>query len=52
MKRWLAAVVLLAAGTTAGTIAAAQGQGSAGPNGVFLIAKPDLLDPNFSKTVL
>lgn len=30
-----------------GTIAAAQG-----PNGVFLVAKPHLLDPNFSRTVV
>ncbi len=48
MKRWLAAFVLLAFGT----IAAAQGKGPGGPNGVFLIAKPELLDPNFAKTVV
>jgi len=42
-----------------GTIAAAQAPGAAAPpnssgrpNGVFLIAKPDLLDPNFVRTVV
>ena len=35
------------------TIAAAQApKDSAGPNGVFLIAKPELTDPNFSRTVV
>ena len=43
MKRLAAAIVLLACGT----FAMAQG-----PNGVFLIAKPDLADPNFSRTVV
>ena len=35
-----------------GTLAAAQGQGSSKPNGVFLVAKPDLADSNFSRTVV
>ena len=43
MKRFAAACLLLACAT----FAAAQG-----PNGVFLIAKPDLADPNFSRTVV
>jgi putative transcriptional regulator len=43
MKRLAAAIVLLAWGT----FAAAQS-----PNGVFLIAKPDLADPNFARTVV
>ena len=52
MGRWLAALVLL----VAGAIAAAQDSGSGGhpggPNGVFLVAKPELVDPNFSRTVV
>ncbi len=48
MKRLAAAIVLL----VCGTLAAAQGQGSSNPNGVFLVAKPDLADPNFSRTVV
>ena len=43
MKRLAAAIILLAWGA----FAAAQG-----PNGVFLVAKPDLADPNFSRTVV
>ena len=42
-----AAVLLLGCAS-----AAAQGQGSIKPNGVFLVAKPDLGDPNFSRTVV
>jgi len=52
MGRWLSALALLVAGTTAGPIAAAQDKGSGGPNGVFLVAKPELADPNFAKTVV
>ncbi len=47
MQRFVAACVLLLWAAAA----AAQGTAS-GPNGVFLIAKPDLLDPNFSRTVV
>ncbi len=43
MRQWLPGFALL---FCAG-VAAAQG-----PNGVFLIAKPDLADPNFSRTVV
>jgi len=48
MKRRLAAFALLAWGA----VAAAQGQGSGSANGVFLVAKPDLTDPNFARTVV
>lgn len=48
MRRWLAAFALLLWGAAA----AAQGQGSGSPNGVFLVAKPDLADPNFAKAVV
>ena len=43
MKRLLAACVLVLCSTLAG---------AQGPNGVFLVAKPELLDPNFSRTVV
>ena len=33
-------------------LAAGQPQADRGPNGVFLIAKPDLADPNFRRTVV
>ena len=49
--RALSAAVLL----LCGALAAAQGQPqaqSAGPNGVFLIARPGLADPNFARTVV
>jgi putative transcriptional regulator len=49
MTRLLAACVL----ALCGTLAAAQApKGAPGPNGVFLIAKPELTDPNFSRTVV
>jgi len=48
MKRLAAALALL----TCGTFAAAQGQEPIKPNGVFLVAKPELADPNFSRTVV
>jgi putative transcriptional regulator len=49
MTRLLAACALL----LCGTFAAAQGPGATGsPNGGFLVAKPHLLDPNFSRTVV
>ena len=49
MKSRLAAICLL----LWGSVAAAQGpNGAIGPNGVFLIAKPELLDPNFARTVV
>jgi putative transcriptional regulator len=47
MGRWPAAIALL----LWAAIAAAQGQAQ-GPNGVFLIAKPELADPNFARTVV
>ncbi|NBS58096.1 MAG: YqgE/AlgH family protein [Betaproteobacteria bacterium] len=49
MTRLLATCVL----ALCGTLAAAQAPGAApGPNGVFLIAKPELTDPNFTRTVV
>ena len=54
MKSRLAAICLLAWAS----VAAAQAPGAPtpqtarGPNGVFLIAKPELADPNFSRTVV
>ena len=49
MTRLLAACVL----ALCGTLAAAQAPGGAPrPNGVFLIAKPELTDPNFIRTVV
>ena len=48
MGRRLAAFALL----LWAAVAAAQGPGSGSPNGVFLVAKPDLADPNFAKTVV
>ena len=49
MKIRLAAVCLL----FWASVAAAQApQGPQGPNGVFLIAKPELADPNFARTVV
>src|SRR5690349_19338150 len=41
MKRWLATVALLIAGPL-----------GAQPNGIVLVAKPGLPDPNFSQTVV
>lgn len=49
MTRLVAACVL----ALCGTLAVAQApRGAPGPNGVFLIAKPELTDPNFSRTVV
>lgn len=49
MTRLLAACVL----ALCGTLAAAQAPGGEPrPNGVFLIAKPELTDPNFTRTVV
>ena len=42
MKRWLVLVAMLALAT----LARAQ------PSGILLVAKPDLVDPNFRETVL
>ena len=45
MRRWIAVSLLLAATT-------AQAQQNLPANGLFLIAKPSLADPNFSRTVV
>jgi putative transcriptional regulator len=52
MIRLLAACVLVLCGTLAVAQGGAPPQPSGRPNGVFLVAKPDLLDPNFARTVV
>lgn len=48
MGRRLAALVLLMWAASA----AAQAPSPSGPNGVFLVAKPELADPNFARAVV
>jgi len=48
-RRWFAAALIA---VCFGGAEAASGQETALANGVFLVAKPELLDPNFRETVL
>jgi putative transcriptional regulator len=52
MKGRLAAICLLAWASVAASQPPQPAQGSQGPNGVFLVAKPELADPNFARTVV